>query len=187
MRRRSLLILAGATALAGCSAPPPADYRLAPVPGPTRAGAPPTIAVRDITIPAELDQDNIPMPGGTYQFNTFPNAVWSEPFDDMLRTVMVQNLAQRLPGASVIASGGAIGAPAKALVEINLLRFDPDPQGDILLIAQIAIKSGTNQAQWRTDTFSGTMAAAASPAGVAAAMSALWGMASDRVAEMLGQ
>ena len=104
----------------------------------------------------------------------------------MLQSVMVQNLAQRLPDATVLASGGAIGAPAGLLVEINLLRFDPDPSGNIQLTAQFAIRAALGQPNWQIQTFS----ANATPTGpttadAVAAMSKLWAAAADQLASRI--
>jgi uncharacterized lipoprotein YmbA len=102
--------------------------------------------------------------------------------------VMVQELSQRLPAATVIASGGAIGAPTHAVVEMNVLRFDPDPDGRIDLTVQISVRRGSDKRLWQTQNFtryatpSGPDAAAS-----VAAMSALWAQAADQVAAMLVQ
>ena len=104
----------------------------------------------------------------------------------MLQSVMVQNLAQRLPGATVLANGGAIGAPAGLLIEINLLRFDPDPSGEILLTAQLAIRAATGLPDWQIQTFS-TQATPAGPStsDAVAAMSKLWAAAADQIASRI--
>jgi uncharacterized lipoprotein YmbA len=177
----------GAAALTGCAATPTNYYRLAAVPGPIRDGATPSIGVRSVSIPGYLDQTNIVKPGGAYSFDTYANELWAGPLADMLQAVMVQDLAQRLPQATVIGSGGAIGAPAGLLVEINVLRFDPDAGGQIALLAQIAVKSGADQNRWTTRSY-----AASAPGGVfavdnVAAMSRLWGSAADQVAAMIVQ
>jgi uncharacterized lipoprotein YmbA len=182
--RRFMLLGAATLALAGCASSPPARYyRLAALPGPAHDGITPRIAVRSIEIPGYLDQTNIAQPAGTYQFSSSANALWAQPLATMLQSVMVQNLAQRLPDATIIASGGAIGAPTDILVEINLLRFDPDPSGNIQLTAQFAIRAASGQPNWQIQTFS----ANATPTGpttaeAVAAMSKLWADAADQLA-----
>jgi uncharacterized protein len=187
LRRRAVLAAPLAlAALSGCVGSPPAQYyRLAVIPGVTRDDVTQQITVRDIGIPGYLDQNNIPSPSGGYEFNSFPNALWAAPLADMLQSVMVQNLAQRLPEATILADGGAIGAPAATLVEINVLRFDPDPSGNIVLNAQIALKSGDRHTTWLIQTFTDeAMPATPGPAAIVAAMSALWARMADKISGM---
>ena len=119
--RRRLLLLLGTVALAGCSSAPVRNYQLAPVAGAVRGGTGVRIVVRSIGIPAALGQAGLPKPGGAYDANSFANDVWAAPVGGMLQTTMVQNLAQRLPGDSVLAGGGAIGVAPDIFVEINVL------------------------------------------------------------------
>jgi uncharacterized lipoprotein YmbA len=188
--RRHLLLTAPALALAGCAlagcaSAPTNYYRLAPMPGPAVSLAALSVGVRSIDIPFYLDQNNIARPGGAYQFNTFPNDLWAEPLAAMLQSVMVQNLAARLPNATVIASGGGIEAPSRMLVEINILRFDPTPDGQVLLVAQAAIKTGGTRKLLATKTFRATAAAGQDATSIAAAMSALWGYFASQTAAMI--
>jgi hypothetical protein len=97
---------------------------------------------------------------------------------------MVQNLAQRLPGDIVLASGGAIGAAPDIYVEINVLAFSPDASGNITLQAQLATRHASAQ-DWQLQTFRASAAGGTTPDGIAAAMSALWGQAADMVAGMI--
>jgi uncharacterized lipoprotein YmbA len=186
LSRRNTLLGGAILALSGCAAAPPTQYyRLAPLPGIPRNGVTARIGVRSIGIPGYLDQTAIARPSGGYQFNSFANQLWAESLGGMLQSVMVQNLAQRLPDATVLASGGAIGAPAAWLIEINLLRFDPAPSGDIILTAQIAIRPATTTTHWQIQTFS----AHATPTGpgaadIVAAMTKLWAAAADQIASI---
>ena len=182
--RRFMLLGAATLALTGCASSPPAQYyQLAALPGPIRPGITMRIGVRSIEIPGYLDQTNIAQPAGSYQFSSAANALWAQPLASMLQSVMVQNLAQRLPDATVIASGGAIGAPADLLLEINLLRFDPDPSGNIQLTAQFAIRTAAGQPDWQIQTFSANATQTGSTtADAVAAMSKLWAEAADQLA-----
>ena len=187
--RRALLRAAPAllAALAACGGggPPTQYYRLAPVPGtpvPGAAAGAPAVGVRGISLPGTLEQTNIVKPSGAYEFDSYSSALWAEPLADMLRDVLVQDLGQRLPRATVISSGGAIAAPRDVLVEINVLRFDPDAAGQITLSAQIAVKSGSSGQLWLTRNFQSTAASGAGVTGMVASMSALWGQAADETA-----
>jgi uncharacterized lipoprotein YmbA len=182
MRFWRVVLLAG---LAGCAAPA-TDYRLQAAPGPVAGAAAAAVSVRGVNVPGFLDQDGVPKLSGAYQYASWPNDVWAEPLADMLTAVMVQDLGQRLPQASVVASGGAIGAPAQAVVELNVLRFDPDPDGRIDLDVQISVRRGSDNRLWRTVDFKRfAVPDAAGPLAEVAAMSGLWAQAADAVAALL--
>jgi uncharacterized lipoprotein YmbA len=162
------------------------DYRLQAEPGPVAGQAAVTVSVRGVNIPGFLDQNGIAMQSGAYQYASWPNDVWAEPLGDMLQAVMVQELGQRLPAATVVASGGAIGAPAQAVVEMNVLRFDPDPDGRIDLDVQISVRRDSDNRLWRTVDFNRFAAPAGDGAlGEVAAMSGLWAQAADAAAGLL--
>lgn len=176
----------GAALLAGCASPAANYYRLAGIPGAVRGGGAKIIALRSINIPGYLDQNNIIKPGGTYLLNSFNNAYWAEPFADMLRAVMVQDLSQRLPHATVV-NAGAIGAAADYVIEIDVQRFDFDPDGAINATAQFAVKPVAADAPWITSKFQ----ADATPGtgdvtNIVAIMSQLWAQAADQLAAMIG-
>lgn len=187
-RSASFLAFSGVALICACS-PATLDYRLQAEPGPVVSVPGLSVSVRSVGVPGYLDQNNIGMASGAYRYATYPNDVWAEPLADMLQADMVQELAQRLPGATVIASGGAIGAPAGVVVEMNVLRFDPDPDGQIDLTVQISVRRGSDQKLYRTVTFERRLAPAATggngAVGAVAAMSALWRQAADQVAALL--
>jgi uncharacterized lipoprotein YmbA len=183
MRRRHLLL--GAVALlAACAGTPPHYYRLAPSPGAARAGTGVRIAVRNVGVPAALSASSLPMPGGAFDANSFPNDLWAAPLADMLQDTMVQNLAQRLPADIVLAGGGSVGAPPDIYVEINVFAFSPDAAGAIGLQAQLATRHAAAQ-DWQVQNFTARAAGGTTPESIAAAMSALWGQAADAVAGMV--
>ena len=94
------------------------------------------VGVLSISIPDDLNQNGIAYGGSGNQFDVYSNDLWAGRLADMLQDVMVQDLAQRLPQATVIGSGGSIGLPFDVIVEINVLRFDPDGTGNVVLSAQ---------------------------------------------------
>lgn len=189
LRRRHLCAGLPALLLAGCSGAVPTHYyRLAVIPGTPRTGPPQKIIIRSIAIPGYLQQNGIAQPAsGGYQVQNFTNDLWAESLANMLQSVLVQDLAQRLPSATILPSGGAIATPAGSLVEINILRFDPGPGGDLLLLAQLAIKPAIGAPALQTQNFSRTMPLSGSdPTNIVAAMSTLWGACADQLAGMLG-
>jgi uncharacterized lipoprotein YmbA len=174
----------GTAALAGCGSPVVSQYRLAAMPGNLRDLGQLSVSVRSITIPGYLDQNAILKPGSAYQVNRFGNAVWAEPLADMLQAVLVADLSQRLGGGNVFASG-TIGQPADKVVEVAVQRFDFDPDGELNLTAQLAVKTAAGTA-WVTQSFQQLATpAGADAADIAASMSGMWGGAADKLAAML--
>jgi uncharacterized lipoprotein YmbA len=104
----------------------------------------------------------------------------------MLQAAMVQDLAQRLPAATVLGSGGTIGVTADVLIEINVLRFDPDSTGKIVLSAQFAVRSEHTHALLTAQTYQSS----AVPEGTdvsysVAAMSQLLATMADQIAGLI--
>ncbi len=173
----------GAAALSSCGSPVVSDYRLAAVPGAVRDAGRLNVSVRSINIPGYLDQNNIIKPGGAYQVDYFAHAAWAAPFADMLQAVLVNDLAQRLPAATVFADG-AIGTPADVTIEADVQRFDFNPDGSMILAAQLAVKSAAATG-WTARKFQASASPGADAAAVAAAMSNLWGLLADQAADMI--
>jgi len=188
LSRRMMLYTGAAFApvvLAGCASTPTQYYRLAVIPGAVTNSPVVKIGMRSISIPGYLGQDGIAKAGAAYQFSTYASDVWAEPLGSMLQDVTVQELAQRLPAASVVSNSGAIAAPADLLIETNVLRFDPDSNGQVILIVQIAIKSGRNFRPWLVQTFTNSATPAAPDvANLVATMSTLWAGVIDQLAPL---
>ncbi len=182
MRRRYFTL--ASLALSGCGGATLLNYQIAMAPGAVRGGNGQRIGVRRIGVPGALAQSSLPMPGSPYQANSFANDQWAAPLPTLLQTAMVRNLAQRLPGDTVLANGGSIGAAPDVYVEINILAFSPDASGTVTLQAQLAIRP-VNTQDWKLQSFHASAAGGTTPGGIAAAMSTLWGQAADAMAGML--
>ncbi|MCB8879661.1 membrane integrity-associated transporter subunit PqiC [Acidisoma cellulosilytica] len=186
----SLLIAAGPVALglSGCASADPNLYRIGAVTGGAITGAPPQIEVRTISIPGYLDRTGIVKKAQDYKIDIHSNDIWAEPLADMLQAAMVQDLTTRLTGATVIGAGGSIGANADLLVEINVLRFDPDTNGQMILQLQVGIRDGQTMTLLGTRTIQ-HQAPAGEPlvASIVSTMSALWGQAADDIAAFVVQ
>lgn len=181
LSRRSVL-LALAALPAACSSPNPTLYVLASIPGPTLTGAPRVVQLRAIGIPHYLERSQIVRSSEGYRMDVLSNEWWGEPLDAMMGRILVEELNQRLPGATVYGDAGAISTPPDATVEINLQRFDLDRDGAVLLAAQIAVDSkriasrGVTFTVQPSDTTTGALVAA---------MSSAVGQLADTVAGML--
>jgi uncharacterized lipoprotein YmbA len=182
------LLAVSAGTLSGCLSANPNYYRLGMVPGPVVRGAPPSVEVRNMSIPGYLDRQGIVKRAGDFKLDIHTNDIWAEPLADMLQATMVQDLSQRLMGTTVIAAGGSIGANYDMLIETNILRFDPDPNGMMVLTAQVALRDGVSLQIVATTTIQ-HQAPANAPvvANIVASMSGLWGQAADDVSTLLAQ
>lgn len=184
LRRRGAL---GALALlAACRSPEPVLYTLVAVPGTPRRGRPRSVAVRDATIAGYLDRLPIVRSAESYRLEVSGNDWWGEPLAGMLTRVLVEDLAQRLPGSSVFASGGAISAPAEAVVEVSLLRLGLGAPDTLVLTAQLAVsrKEPRGAVATRTESVTVPVAGGRTQDFVAAASAAV-GRLADAAAAML--
>lgn len=137
---RRLFLLALGALPSACASPNPTLYTLAALPGPSRTGAPRTIAVRAISLPHYLERPQIVRSSEGYRLDILGRDWWGEPLDAMLVRILVEELGQRLPGSTVYSETGAISATADAGVEINVQRFDLDHEKDVLLLAEVAVE-----------------------------------------------
>jgi uncharacterized protein len=179
-RRFALLALAAFPA--ACASPNPVLYVLAPVPGPTHAGAPRVIALRAIAIAHYLERSQIVRSSEGYHIDVLSNEWWGEPLDTLMNRILVQELNQRLPGSTVYGDNGAISTPPDATVEINLQRMDLDRDGAVLLVAQIAVDGKTTVSRGVTFT---VRPADGTTQALVAAMSSATAQLADAVAGML--
>ncbi len=179
---RRVALLALATLPASCSSPNPTLYVLAPVPGPTHAGAPKVVQLRAIATAHYLERSQIVRSSEGYRMDVLSNEWWGEPLDSMMSRILVQELNQRLPGSTVYGDSGAISTPSDATVEINLQRLDLNRDGLVLLAAQIAVDGKRAASRGVTLT---VRPADATTQALVAAMSAALGQMADAVAAML--
>jgi len=128
--------------LGGCASPSPNLYSLEPRPGavhpgPVLAGGPTrlqaairrVVVVRGVGVPRYLEREEIVRAAGGTRLRVAGNDWWGEPLRVMLRRVLVADLAQRLPGADILADEGPIAAHPDAEVEVDVQRFDGDAGG----------------------------------------------------------
>jgi uncharacterized lipoprotein YmbA len=185
LRRRLLLLLAAAPA--GCASPNPTLYVLAPLPGTPQPGgrqpgAPGTVELREIGLARYLERPQIVRSSEGYRLDVLSNDSWGEPLGAMLGRVLVQELAQRLPGSTVFAESGAITASAVATVAVNVQRLDADAAGAVVLIAQAEVSGKSTATRDINLTVPTT---AAGTAGLVEAMSQAIAQLADAIAAML--
>jgi uncharacterized lipoprotein YmbA len=187
--RRALLFTGSAvfcSVLTGCAGSVVAQYyRIVAEPGGTDGATRGNFVLRSIIMPGYLDQTGVPKPSGRHMFATFDNQLWAGSLSGLLQATMVQNLASRLPDATIVGGGGAIDLPDSTIVEINVLTFAPDLDGSIDFQAEVSIKPFANGArQTRYIRLTAPAGGTTAPA-IVAAMSQLWANFADRIGVML--
>jgi uncharacterized lipoprotein YmbA len=186
LSRRGLLGLALAGAAQACTSPEPAYYTLAAVPGAPRRGGPAQVELRRPGLAGYLDRPGIVRSNSPYSIRVTGSERWGEPLGDLFTRILAEDLNNRLPGSSVFTSTGSITAEADATVEMDIQRFDADPSGQVVLLAQVAVSRGRTRASAATRVLR-LLVQPAGP-GIAdqvAAMSAALGQLADALAAML--
>ena len=169
--------------VASCSSPDPTYYTLNPVSGTALPGGAVSVEVRRPGLAGYLDRSDIVLKSASYKLAVNSQLRWAEPLGDMVGRVLSQDLSQRLPGSSVFSESGAISAEPGVRVEVDVLRFDADASGAVVLQAEVAVERGTTHQPLATRH----VALSAQPAGpgateLAASLSGLLGGLADQVA-----
>ncbi|MFL5284804.1 MAG: membrane integrity-associated transporter subunit PqiC [Rhodopila sp.] len=183
----AVAMMAWAAALTGCSSPNPARYTIGVQDGPIVQGAPKVIELRDIGLAGYLDRPQIVRSSDGYRLDIMANDTWGEPLGGMIARVLSIELAQRLPGSNVYSGRSAIAGNADAVIEVNIQRMDATADGNLMLLAQVAVRFRNKpQPVARTVTISRPLAGVSTADEVAAISAALADLA-DGLATMLRQ
>lgn len=137
MTLRATLLFGMVCLLCACGHSPSTQFYLL---GIVRPSAPAThfvgspVQLRVVHIPAVLDRAELvsALPGGRLQIDQFRQ--WGAPMADMIRSVLSQDLAARLPAGMVI-SPEAPAPPGTRGIVVDVLEFEPEPGGGVVLNA----------------------------------------------------
>jgi uncharacterized lipoprotein YmbA len=186
-RRRLLLGLGGGALLASCASPSVELYTLVAVPGAPHRARVREVELRRIGLAGYLDRPEIVRSAGT-RIHVTDRERWGEPLGGMIGRVFTEDLVQRLPGTAVYSDTGAITARPDLVLEIDIQRFDTDPSGTVVLLAQTAMRHDSGEPVAVADTLRITLATGSpDTASLVAAMSAALGELADRVAERVAR
>lgn len=136
----SLPVLASPILQACGASPEPTLYMLAMRPGTVLPRGPRVVEVRDVGLPGYLDRKEIVRSTDDSKLDVRANAWWGEPMGGMLGRIIVLELSQRLPGSQVYGETGSITTDPFAVVGIDIQRFDADKAGNVVLLAQVAVR-----------------------------------------------
>jgi uncharacterized protein len=181
-RRLVVVALGLLSALGGCSAsPPPKLYTLAPRPAATPdPGSAKTISVKHVEIAKYLERPQIVRYADPYQMTASEFDRWGEELGDMVTRVLVENLSQRLPGSQVYAATGPLTlARSEITIEINVDKFDVDPGGAVVLVAQWVVHGGKRSDKLHSENIRAATASSDTRDQVAAMSDALGQLASQ--------
>lgn len=190
MRSRLIpaLLLLAVTACA--SSPSTRFFALDPVaPGATPAadrggGMSAPVKVDAVHIPPALDRDSMVRGESGNQLAISSQDRWAGDLGEMIRRVLTQNLASRLPAGEVIAPESPAPPSARGLV-VDILTFQPQA-GEVVLDADWTLLQGTQSNVVLHRSAHLTAPAASSAQSQAAAMSTLLGELADGIASQIG-
>ena len=130
-------LLALVVLLTGCGASPPSKfYVLTADPVPPRAAATGnTVALGRITLPGALDRPQIARRRGGNEIVFSEEERWAGPLDDMMRRVLADDLAARLPAGVMLVESSARPPPG-VTIALDVSRFDADESGTVTLVAR---------------------------------------------------
>jgi uncharacterized protein len=153
-----------------------------PASGGRQPGAPASVELREIGLARYLERSQIVRSSEGYRLDVLSNEWWGEPLGAMLSRVLVQELAQRLPGSTVFGETGAITINPAATVAVNIQRLDGDATGAAVLIAQIEVSGSSTGTR---DVHLTVAATAPGTAGLVEALSQAIAQLADTIAAML--
>ncbi|MCP3951057.1 MAG: membrane integrity-associated transporter subunit PqiC [Desulfobacterales bacterium] len=188
-----IIFLVGMAGLAGCTGKSPKSdfYALGatPAPGPTAALSQEiAIAVGPVTIPAELDRQQIVTRDTDNRISVAELSRWVGPLQDNITSVLTANLATRLGTEKVAPHNRESLFPFTHHVVLNFNRFDGHPQSDVLLDVTWSIKkSGVSAPLIVQHTEIREPVASADYAGLVGAQSKALAEISTRIAEAFKQ
>ncbi len=181
-----MLMAPALLALWGCASADPAIYTMRAVPGQAIGGGPPAIKLARPGLAGYLDRPEIVRDSSASRLKLNGGERWGEPLGDMIGRVLALDLSQRLPGSSVFTEAGTISVDASATIELDVQRFDLDTNGQVVLLAQVAVEQGRSHDPSATHSLRLTVqpTGTGTPELVAAESSALGQMA-DQLAGLL--
>jgi uncharacterized lipoprotein YmbA len=190
MRLRRTLPLLLVLALADCGTSPKTHYfTLAAVPPqePAQASTASPVTVAAVHVPPSLDRREMLRRTGANSVDISGQDRWTAPLDEMIRRVLSQDLAARLPKDKVVLPD-APAPPHTAQIVVTIAQFGPDAGGKIVLDGSWSLlEGGRQQPALRRDVALETAASGAGAAADAAAMSQLLGQLATRIADTLAE
>jgi len=149
MQPISRSLIAVLLVLSACSSPNPALYTIRPVPGVVQTGPRRVIVLREVGVARYLDRSQIVRSEEDYKLVVSSNDWWGEPLAGMITRVLVDELSQRLPDATVTSETSVVSTSPDATLEVDIHRLDGTGGNAVTLSGEIAVDfaKGTPTAQ----------------------------------------
>jgi len=176
-------------ALLGCASSPPVDYLdLEVVPPPSGsatplAGAP--LEVGRVTLPPELDRDELVRRTGAGRLEIVPSERWAAPLADLVRRTLAFDLAARLPPRQVVLPGEPRPPGPVRIVVVVLRQLATGGDGALLAGRWSIVDGDAGTSLAVHDVELGPADGAASGPGLAHATSVALGELADRISAEL--
>jgi uncharacterized protein len=136
-----------------------------------------------VIVPKTLDRAQLVRRASVNRLDVSENDHWAAPLDDMVRRVLSQDLATRMPEGMVIQPGEPLPSGRLRRIAVDLSTFESDLDGHVVLNAQWTVESGNNGAvQMRRDEHIAIDAGGGTPDAVSAGMSRALAILADRIA-----
>jgi uncharacterized lipoprotein YmbA len=188
---RGAVLLTTVILLAGCGSSPKTHYfTLSRVPGgqerTASIGTPVTVAA--VHVPQSLDRSEMVRTTGDNTVEISDQDRWTAPLGEIARSVLSEDLAERLPRDEVVVPD-APAPPHTTQIVVSLAEFGLDPGGKVVLVGSWSLLDGDRgKLLLRRDVALQTAAKGLGGSGEAAAMSELLGeLAGDIVKALSGR
>jgi uncharacterized lipoprotein YmbA len=181
-------LLAGLLMLAGCGHSPPSRFfTLDPAPpgraAPSRASVAP-VQLDAVHIPAAVDRPEIVTEIGSGRVRISGQDRWAAPLGEMMRRVLAQDLAGRLPQGAFVFPDAPRPPGTRGLV-VTVLQLTATPEGRVELQANWSVLDAGSSGASGGDNLRLTATAGPGSDGQAQALSAVMGKLADRIAASL--
>ena len=142
--------------------------------------------VAAVHLPPGLDRRQLVRLTGEHRVQISDTERWSAALDEMVRNVLSQDLAARLPQGRVILPD-APPPPDTGTLVVTIAQFGPDATGDVRLSGSWALLTGGSNTPILERDFQLAAGPAASADAMAAAMSRALGQLASTIASTLSQ
>jgi len=183
-----------AALLFACSTPiVPRYYVLSPLQlvadTPTAASRRLSVAIRDLQLPQYLERPQLVLRGGDHRIQLVEDAQWAGNLQQDMVRVLLENLGYFLGSDRVFSSPNSATFKPDFKIDIDILRFERDSTGRVLLVARWWLLRGNDGALLETQIvrLAGDPLASRSNESLVASMSAVYGDFARAVANSVNQ
>jgi len=144
----TVVLWAAALGIAGCTvlAPQPDRTRfyllaaLAETPTTVRAASAAPVGLGPVRLPDYLGRLDMAARTGHTEIRYASDDRWAEPLEQGMTRVLAENLTALLGGRTVVALPNVLRRDVRFEVPVEVLRFEPDAEGAVVLIARWSVR-----------------------------------------------